>query len=118
MGGPDDTPDAPPDDVAADHPLVGQWAPPDEGDSNVRFTVRARGARLEVVAVDAFDGEEMEVADTRLDGGALRFATVTPSTGVRLEHALEALPDGRARYSVTIAQTWLKVPEDDDLPPE
>ncbi len=103
---------------AAEVPF-GSWAPADGDDSNLRFSVKpgAAGGGLAVRAVDAFDGEEMVVSDVIWDGQTLRFRTVTPSTGVTMGHALEALPGGEARYSYTLEQRWLRVP-DDEGPPE
>jgi hypothetical protein len=90
-------------------PLVGTWAPDDEGDSNVHFTVGRRGQRLTVSAVDVFDGERLRVSKVAQHGRTLRFVTTTPSTGQSLEHELRATSATSAAYRFTITQRWKKI---------
>jgi hypothetical protein len=96
--------------TAAPDPLIGVWAPDDETDSNVHFTVRRRGQRLTVSAVDVFDGESLRVSKVAQQGRTLRFATTTPSTGSTMEHELRATSATSAVYRFTITQRWKKRP--------
>jgi hypothetical protein len=89
--------------------LIGTWGPGDEADSNVHFTVARRGRGLAVTARDIYDGEQLTVRRTTWDGGALRFETVTPSTGSAMAHELEPTSATTARYRFTVTQTWKKL---------
>jgi hypothetical protein len=91
--------------------IVGTWGPEEEGDSNVHFTIARHGRGLRVTAVDVFDGEKLRVRGVAWNGSALRFETVTPSTGATMTHELRALASGRALYRFTVAQRWKKLPE-------
>jgi hypothetical protein len=90
--------------------LVGTWGPHEEGDSNLHFTVSRKGKALSVTAVDAYDGEQLQVIAVVLQGKRLRFETVTPSTGSRLAHELEATTAGTAVYRFTVSQRWRRLP--------
>jgi hypothetical protein len=90
--------------------LIGTWGPEEEGDSNLHLTVTRRGRALAVAAVDAYDGEQLEVSGVVLQGKRLRFQTVTPSTGSRLEHELESTAGGGAVYRFTVTQRWQRLP--------
>jgi len=72
------------------HPLVGTWRHSDEGfGTSVQFTVLAAGEGFDVRAVDTADGEALVVSDVRWDGRALRVTTDVPSTGHRVDYAIE-----------------------------
>ncbi len=88
--------------------LVGTWGPDEEGDSNLHFTVTRKGAALSVTAVDAYDGEQLQVSGVDLQGKRLRFETVTPSTGSRITHELEPTAGG-AVYRFTVSQRWKRL---------
>jgi hypothetical protein len=89
--------------------LVGTWAPGDETESNVHFTVARRGRGLAVIAVDIYDGEKLRVSGVAWDGKALRFETATPSTGAGMAHELRPVSAARAVYRFTITQSWKKL---------
>jgi hypothetical protein len=89
--------------------LVGTWGPDEESDSNLQFTVAAKGAALTVTAVDAYDGERLPVTGVAWDGKRLRFQTVTPSTGSHMHHELEATSDAQAVYRFTVTQSWKRL---------
>jgi hypothetical protein len=90
--------------------LVGTWGPEEEGDSNLHVTVTRKGRALAVAAVDAYDGEQLEVSGVVLQGKRLRFQTMTPSTGSRLAHELESTAGGGAVYRFTVTQRWTRLP--------
>lgn len=92
-------------------PWLGVWLPAEAGESNLSVTVTAgRGEGLKVAAQDAIDGEELEVSKVRWEGKSLHFRTLTPSTGVTLDHQLELRPRAEAVYRCTVAQSWVRTP--------
>ena len=90
----------------------GTWSAAEEGDANFTVQVAFAGARPRVSVEDAFDGEKMKVSKVSFDGTSLRFSTVTPSTGARLEHELRARAGGKAEYRFTVAQAWERLPDE------
>lgn len=92
--------------------FVGTWTAADEGDANFNVTVAFAGDRPRVKVEDAFDGETMKVSKVSFDGTSLRFATLTPSTGARLEHELRARAGDKAEYRFTVVQAWERLPDE------
>jgi hypothetical protein len=79
--------------------LLGGWRSEDE--DGLAILVRRAGSGFDVSVKDRRDGEAFDVSDVRRDGTALRFRSVVPSTGERLEHSLRALDARRAEHAYT-----------------
>ena len=92
------------------HPLVGTWRHSDkEFGTSVQFTVLAAGEGFDVRGVDTADEEPLVVSDVRWDGRVLRFATDVPSTGHRVDYAIEVESPNELRVAYTCREQWVRV---------
>ena len=91
------------------HPLVGTWRDADEDHgSSVQITIRAAGADFEVSGVDASDGERLSISNVRWDGRVLQFDSFVPSTGHRVEYALEVTSPSEVLIRHAQCERWIK----------
>jgi hypothetical protein len=91
------------------HPLVGTWRASDEEyGTTVRFTISGAAAGFNVWGTDTSDGEELAISGVDWDGRVLRFVSVVPSNGHRVEYAIEVASPGQATVRYTCSEQWLR----------
>ena len=91
------------------HPLVGTWGDAREDGTSVRFTIRAAGSSFEVTGVDTYDGEVLSISNVEWDGRVLRFHSLVPSNGHRVEYELETLSASEVRVRYTTVERWVRI---------
>ena len=91
------------------HPLVGTWRDAnDEWGTSVRFTIRAVGASFGVAGEDSNDGEVLAISNVRWDGRSLRFDSLVPSNGHRVEYAFEVVSPTEVQVRYTTSERWVR----------
>ena len=95
--------------LTSSHLLAGVWA---ASDSSVRYSINPKGATFEVSAVDSEDGEALVISNVDWDGRVLRFTSVCPSTGWRLDHVLEVTSTGAVSHRYSRQDEWLRVEDE------
>ena len=86
--------------------MVGRWRP---RDSSVVVDISYDDGVPSVSAVDADDGEQLEILDIEYDEDSVSFTMVTPSTRWTVHHRLSPKENGAIACTTTILDSWERV---------
>jgi hypothetical protein len=87
------------------HILEGLWHSPEW--SSVELRIKRFKTTLQIKAVDALDGERLQVKNIDWDETMISFDLFTPSTGHVCHHVVTYTGKNRAVFQITWSEKWI-----------